>query len=891
MESIVHSEAVETQESSIVTYEVEVDDNILNASVNEEAELGLLVDSIYTNEVENEPDVRTAYNPQHEALTGNTDGFTGTMPMNVDSADELSDSGSDLDINGDILEEAEARRINDLTQRYLTGKLSFSEFVRGTEADSGDKQTKDSDEDYVPYPSKRIVKEKDSSEAFCREFDATTSGRIVKKRNVSGARPKISRQRRTLPPVLSNLLGQANLKYAQNEKNVAVQICEEIIRQVPQDPGPYKLLALVYRDKGMLALAHHYSLIAAHLSPQSCDDWIQLAETSLELGEKDQALTCLTQAISSNRYNPDPRLRQIKLLQSIGESKAAQKARERMVETLSSSPAMTQKHGRLILLQAKIAAREFHQENNLPRATKIMECAITACKTSALQDDIHLLVELHCEQNENLKGLNILQQECNVVIEPLQPPFRSCYCPDTLAPDLRAKLIVFLVRLDIDSQILNKLLEPFLQGNPDDEGDLFLDIVEALMAKSRYEEAMLLLRPLVESEAFSRAAVWLTHGECLRHLSQTELAVKSYQNVMQLAPQHVQARLTLSSLLCQLEKFNDALDVLRSKDPEPRLLFEEFHLLCQSQTRKLEAVDVAINLLTQYIQIEKLKDMYESLTQRRSFIRFNNVVENGPTKTELYDIVYKATGICLKEKLFVKFKRLTFIAMYVKPLNDFRKSIELLCLFAAVHSKDSNLCWMLVRDVLLHYTDSTNAWNLFSVAVEFPEDSKHSRFVARLLSKNPANWASGICYANNCFIAGAYKDALVEYGSRQKVCPTPYTALMLGITWTHLACQKRQSEKQLLVLQAKAFFEEYARLRGDKCKQEIYYNLGRAMHQLSLMELAREYYHKALNCPPNSDNVKILDLTKEAAYNLAFMYKSSGNHVLARKIINDYIVI
>ncbi|KAF4527030.1 hypothetical protein B566_EDAN001578 [Ephemera danica] len=886
------SDSTGDKESHTVTYVVEVDDeNLLNeCNVSEEAELGLLVDSIYRNEeedVETPNATTTESTGEHAKVTSRPKTIPSVSHAAGLEAISRSDSGSEIDPDGNLQEEIEARRINELTHLYLTGKLSFSEFVRGTDVDGDNTQERNSDEEYIPSSFKRKPKQKDSSEAFCQEFDANTRSKTFKR----GGRTNYSRVRRVLPPVLSNLLGQANLKYAQNEKDVAVQICEEIIRQVPQAPGPYKLLALVHRDRENIALAHHYSLIAAHLSPQSCEDWVQLAETSLELGEKDQALTCLAQAISSERYNPDPRLRQIKLMQSIGETKSAQRARERMVETLCSSSAVTQRHGRLILLQAKIAAREFHQENNLPRATKIMECAITACKTSALQDDIHLLVELHCEQNENLKGLNILQQQCHVVLEPKEPPFKFCYCPVALAPDLRAKLIVFLVRLDVAPEILQTILEPFLLGNPDDEGDLFLDIVEALMAKRRYNDAMLLLEPLVASEEFSRAAVWLTHGECLRNLGQTESAVQSYKIVVQLAPQHVQARLTLSSLLYQLGKFDAALEVLQSKDPEPRLLFEEFHLLHQSPSNHDAAVNTAITLLSQYIQIEQLREIYESLIQRRQFVRCESYVENGPTKEELFDVVLKAAEICTRKKSFKSLKKLSFIAIFVKPLNEFRKNIEFLCLISAILAKDSNLCWVLVRDVVLRNTDSVNAWNLFSLAVGAPDDFKHSRFVARILSKNPANWASGIGYANNCFIAGAYKDALVEYGTRHKVSPSPYTALMLGITWTHISCQKYKTEKQLIVLQAKAFFEEYARLRGDKCKQEIYYNLGRAMHQLSLMELAKEYYNKAINCPPRGDSLKVLDLTKEAAYNLALMYKNSGNNVLARKIIYDHIII
>jgi hypothetical protein len=99
----------------------------------------------------------------------------------------------------------------------------------------------------------------------------------------------------------------------------------------------------------------YYSLISAHLAP-SCgaDEWMALAETSLDFDKRDQALTCLASAIRSDKFNPDPRLRQIKLLNKLGQSKAVLRARESMVRIIGGNPKCAQLHGRLILLQAKV---------------------------------------------------------------------------------------------------------------------------------------------------------------------------------------------------------------------------------------------------------------------------------------------------------------------------------------------------------------------------------------------------------------------------------------------------------------------------------------------------------------------------------------------------------
>ena len=189
------------------------------------------------------------------------------------------------------------------------------------------------------------------------------------------------------------------------------------------------------------------------------------------------------------------------------------------------------------------------------------------------------------------------------------------------------------------------------------------------------------------------------------------------------------------------------------------------------------------------------------------------------------------------------------------------------------------------------------------------EDLRHNRFLMRFMSRRPDSLALGILNGHNCLVAGTYKYSLGEYMSafKQDRGNNPLVALMLGLTFVHMACQKFSARKHSLVVQACAFLNTYVKLRG-KC-QESYYNLGRAMHQLGLLPAALHYYKKALEVGPiineqrgkeceGDSNISakgpannLYDLSRETAHNVALIYQSSGSKELARMYLHKYVII
>jgi len=125
-----------------------------------------------------------------------------------------------------------------LTKQFLNGELTFSEYSSKMDQDI-DMETLENDN--IRYNSTNITYfSKFFKIIFNRIFRKNTEVDYIavqkieqkpfKTNNVQQVRQK--KKRRILPPVLQGLMGEANVRYAKGEVDLAAKICMEIIRQV-----------------------------------------------------------------------------------------------------------------------------------------------------------------------------------------------------------------------------------------------------------------------------------------------------------------------------------------------------------------------------------------------------------------------------------------------------------------------------------------------------------------------------------------------------------------------------------------------------------------------------------------------------------------------------------
>lgn len=610
-----------------------------------------------------------------------------------------------------------------------------------------------------------------------------------------------------------------------------------LFRQLPCAPEPFQTLAMIYEnDQPEKSL--QFALIAAHLSPKDADQWIRLANMSVESGNIKQAITCYSKAIQASPKDITLYEARAQLQEQNGDKKAYLKGYTKLIHQLESED------GEYIMKYAKILAKRYMQENQNEQALEAMENIFAKCPHLVTLGEVNIMAELLIVLKQFRRCLKILTQYTGIryntknnddtgqlkeTADESEQSYEieSCYVPDDVAVDLRAKFLIILIEFN-HIHIADELLRKFYTfEDPEYSGDLFLDITEALMAKKEFQRALLFLDPLVSIDKFNKlAAVWLRHAECWVGCNDTDKAVRSYEIVRTLSSRHIGTRVALARLYKEKKLFDKAIEVLY-QDPHSQdtlldsdvmyqrtlLLFkvkryEEYFALgmlllsrhCVNIRSKVE-----LNALARAAGVRQRLDSLQlcrlSCGEKLEDDDAPTFVTNAePSERNEFLLFLQMCKLAYKLNKYGLLQRICFTALTSKRFKKRNAHIIFLCLISCIHNKDTFYGYNIVRELVRLYQRS-NLWNLLNIIVQRAEDLRHNRFIMRLLGREDVFSYLHIMHANNCLVSGTYKYALNGYVSLFKLTPTALLALLIGVTQLQMACQKLSSKKNQLVIQ------------------------------------------------------------------------------------------
>ncbi|KAH8253231.1 hypothetical protein KR032_004350 [Drosophila birchii] len=847
--------------------------------------------------------------------------FQETEPLHVvDIIDCTAEGGEKRTYQADEEEGA-------LIKRYVQGVqcLEFPDFCTKLEASDDDEEEAEAEDNQPEF-------------ANADELPSTSTGRsksLPRNAQPGSASGRGGGFRKTqLSPALQGLMGEANLSFAYGRYETAERICMEIIRQNPLASEPFYTLAEIYENRDEVKFLN-FSTLAAHLNPQDRDMWIRVSDLLVQQGNLARARLIYTKAIKMLPKVYQLRLRKAQLLQKMGETSAS------MFTYLKMLPLMPPEEWKMCLSTARNVARYFHVLEKHTLALEAMEGAYSVCGARFTLEDINIYLELLILNKQYAKVLRCLQERTNFQLKNDQEESLEliyfCEIPDDYVPELRAKLCVSLIHMRAH-HLLGYLIQNVQEhiALTADRVELYMDITEALMQEHKYAEAIALMSPITDEDTVECPAfVWLRQAECLRHLNRTNEAIQCYDKVVQLAPFCYDARFTLSALLKQQGRHEEAVEALEQPgeaEGQPliaRLLYERCVML-QHIGRIEEFLDVGYALISRHsIKLCNREEMMaaanggsaynadslKTILQMRS-MAVDNVVEQEQQDTtkgaasEVSDLTVKDEFNLFLELIRTAFKhgmygaaeKICFATVTTKRFTYYHHEIERIMVLTCYFNEDCAIAFSYLRELIAKQPSHINLWNMLSLMIQRGDEVRYYRYMRRLMNRHPVDTKPMRIFQGHYHLnCGSFKYALNIYMPILRENPDPLLALCIAVAFNQLALQKKVLRKAAAVSQAVAFGNRYMELRsagtelGDcAAQQEIYYNIGRIYHQANIQHLAVVYYEKALAVPVHpliAEHESILSLQHEVAFNLHLIYRANGNKWKARQYLMRYCVV
>ncbi|XP_064653251.1 general transcription factor 3C polypeptide 3-like isoform X1 [Lineus longissimus] len=821
---------------------------------------------------------------------------------------------------------------SELTIKYLKGEVEFVEFMKqmfyadkeAEPEEGGPDLPAEADNLHVDQPADDTIEmEEEPSASTSQEPDSP-------KKRKKRTRKLHSR----LPKDLQGLMGEANLMFARGKRDEAIKMCMEVIRLAPNAPEPFQTLGMLYEELDDTDKAMQFHLIGAHLAPSDSDQWCKLAEMAIELGKLKDACQYYTKAIRYDHDNTNLIFQRSQLYQEVGDMHLAIDGFHNVLRLLP------QTEGERYLQLARDLTKKLHGLKKIPEAIQTMEKTFEKHQDKVTSEDVNLLVELYMSQQNYKRPMALLVESCGAVLttadgraldgtaakelvanDEERGKLKSVEISEQIPIDLRVKLVLCLIHLMM-LKVVPALLAPLFDESPNDMGDLYLDVAEAFMEKSVYKQAKPILATLVHSDSYNLAAVWFIYGECLNALGEQGNAAEAFKHVVELAPQHFGARVSLSAIQQQLGKPEEALRALTQETgkiaeeitgQDMRLLLHKT-LLLHSQGKLEEFLDLSKKMLFSHfkdiLQPGHLSVILNFRTRKHRKFALKQMLGSGTHSRlqgapcfdgnsalpldDVWELYLKVCNTLVNVKRYDEFEDLAIIALTVPQFNDDAskaKESEFICLMAFILNNNGNYAYNFIKEFCLKEVENHRAWNLFSQTVTIAEHQRHNKFLIRLMLKHPNNIAIGLLNAHQSLVGGNYKYALTDFISAYRQMPRdPLISLSIGVTFIQLASIKFAMKRHLLLTQACVFLNKYMELRGE-C-QESFYNMGRAFHQLGLYHVAIHYYDKVLTLPcPVEDERGLFDLKRDAAFNLCQIYKNSKSDEMVHYLMQEYLVV
>ncbi|XP_072950353.1 uncharacterized protein [Typha angustifolia] len=371
-----------------------------------------------------------------------------------------------------------------------------------------------------------------------------------KKGRKKGSRNKLS-------PEVSRRIGDATLHYASGEYDEAIHLLEEVVLLAPNLSDAYYLLGQIYDAMGDRKKALNFHMIAAHLTPKDPSLWKKLIAWSIEQRNTGQVRYCLSKAISADPEDVGLKFDRALLYVELGEY---QKAAESYEQILGIQPANIEAR--------KMAAKMHRKCGQIDKAINVMEDYTSFHNSKADLSVVDLLISLYMDNNAHNEALRQIE---NVL---------SAFGSEKKLPlYLKVKAVICHAHLG-NMEHAEVLLQDMQRESSPDKGDLIAEVADSFANLAQYDCALKFYLMLEGIAADDNGQLCLKVAQCYISMKERGKAIPFFYKALSKMEGNVDIRITLSSLLLEEEKCDEAIILL-----SPPKNSELFSALCSAQSK------------------------------------------------------------------------------------------------------------------------------------------------------------------------------------------------------------------------------------------------------------------------------------------------------------------
>nr|CAB3480345.1 unnamed protein product [Digitaria exilis] len=350
-------------------------------------------------------------------------------------------------------------------------------------------------------------------------------------------------------PEVIKKLGDATLLFAEEKFNEAIPILHEIVRIAPNLPDSYYLLGSIYSETGELDKAINFLMLAAYVSPKDASLWKKLIPLAKKKEDASLARHCILKAMRADPEDVDMKYLCGDMYRNLCDYQKAAEIYEQIVRIYPGNIAVR-----------KVAAQMYRDCGQIDKAINLLEDYVNTQTTIIDWSVLDLLISLYLRNNALGEALN--------QIEKARLQLR---CQQKLPIQLQAKEVICHAYLG-DMKHAEIFLRDVHMEPSKDNTDVIKELASNLENMKLYEYAVKFYLMIENVAMKNDGSLCVNHKElgssyvkvaqCYMVLGDKRNAIPYFYKALQSMKDSIDIRLTLSSLLIDEGKTDEAVTLL-----------------------------------------------------------------------------------------------------------------------------------------------------------------------------------------------------------------------------------------------------------------------------------------------------------------------------------------